>query len=48
MTNVAEAPPETEDGLTLIDVSAGYNVREDCAIAPNKVAVMVPVVAEVT
>ena len=48
MTSVASAPPGTEDGVTLIDESAGSNVSEECAVAPNKVAVMVPVVAEVT
>jgi hypothetical protein len=48
MTSVAFAPPGTEDGVTLIDESAGSNVREECAVAPNKVAVTVPVVAEVT
>ena len=48
MTSVAKAPPGTEDGLRRIDVSAGSNVMEDCAVAPNAVAVMVAVVVEVT
>lgn len=48
MTTAALAPPGTEDGVTLSEESAGSNVSEDCVAAPNKVAVMVPVVAEVT
>jgi len=48
MTSVAFAPPGTEDGLTLSEESSGSSVREECAVAPNKVAVIVPVVAEVT
>jgi len=48
MTRVAFVPPATEEGVTPSDASAGSNVREECAVAPNRVAVMVPVVAEVT
>jgi len=43
MISAAFAPPGTEDGLTRIDVSAGSNIMEDCAVAPNKVAVTVAV-----
>jgi hypothetical protein len=31
-----------------MEESAGSKVREECALVPNKVAVMVPVVAEAT
>ena len=48
IASIAPAQPGTEDGLTPMEESAGSNVREECAVAPNKVAVMVPVVAEVT
>ena len=48
IASVAPVPPGTEDGLTPMEERADSNVREECALAPNKVAVRVPVVAEVT
>ena len=38
----------TAGGVTLNAESAGSDVSEDYAVAPNRAAVMVPVVAEVT
>ena len=46
--SVAPAPPGTEVGLTLNEVSAGWSVSEAFALAPKRSAVMVPVVAEAT
>ena len=48
MTRVAAAPPGTADGVTPNDESAGSKVSEDGAVARKSVAVIVPVVAEVT
>ena len=48
MTRVAAAPPGAADGVTLNPKRAGSKVSEDFAVAPNRVAVMVPAVAEVT